>query len=166
MPRILRENAQPTDEGWSSWEKAIVPDQPLDDDCETRGHDQKGLMWKEIRNVLPDVMRRCGIYEWQARGTFVGQPDEVVVYVGSTCRRKQGALRGRILEYCVNGSHKSAIINTALERGYELWVRVKTSDAGTRIDAENMENELLEKYDYAWNFRNNGRTIRHILTAP
>ena len=167
MPRILRENAQPTDEGWSSWEKAIVPDQPLDDDCETRGHDQKGLMWKEIRNVLPDVMRRCGIYEWQARGTFVGQPDEVVVYVGSTCRAKPGALRDRILEYCDDGSHKSAIINKALQRGYELWVRVKTSGRSSdrsRKTAENMENELLERYDYAWNLRNNGKTrIRQIL---
>ena len=166
MPRIFRENAQPTDEGWSSWEKAIVPDEPLGEDYETRGDGEKGVMCKEIRKVLPDVMRRCGIYEWQARGTFVGQPDEVVVYVGSTCTRKPGALRRRILEYCVNGSHKSAIINTALERGYELWVRVKTSN-GTRKGAEKMENELLEEYDYAWNFRNNGKSrIRQKLPAP
>ena len=166
MPRILRENAQPTDEGWSSWEKAIVPDKPLGEDYETRGDGEKGVMCKEIRKVLPNVMRRCGIYEWQARRTLVDQQDELVVYVGSTCRAKPGSLRRRILEYCMNGSHKSAIINTALERGYELWVRVKTSN-GTRVGAEEMENELLEEYNYAWNLRNNRKTsIRQILPAP
>ena len=163
MPRILRDN---DNEVWSRWVQAMVPSQPLGEDYETRGGG-KGVMCKEIRNVLPDVMRRCGIYEWQARGTFVGQPDEVVVYVGSTCRRKQGALRGRILEYCVNGSHKYGIINIALQRGYELWVRVKTSgntSDRSREDAENMENKLLQKYNYAWNLRNNRkRRIRQIL---
>ena len=67
----------------------------------------------------------------------------------------------------MSGSHKPAIINTALQRGYELWVRVKTSgntSDRSKEDAENMENELLETYDYAWNLRNNGKTrIRQIL---
>ena len=72
-------------------------------------------------------------------------------------------MRDRILDYCDDGSHKSAIINRALQRGYELWVRVKTSGR-SRKDAENMENELLRKYNYAWNLRNNGKTrIRQIL---
>ena len=167
MPRRLRENVQPPREGWSRWEKAIVPDEPLGEDYETRSDGEEGVMRKKIRKVLPNEMKKCGIYEWQARGTFEGEPDEVVVYVGSTCRAKPGALRDRILEYCDDGSHKSAIINKALQRGYELWVRVKTSGRSSdrsRKTAENMENELLERYDYAWNLRNNGKTrIRQIL---
>ena len=164
MARILRENYN---EGWSRWVQAMVPAQPLGKDYETRGYRQKGVMRKKIRKVLPNEMKKCGIYEWQARGTFEGEPGEVVVYVGSTCREKPGALRRRILEYCVNGSHKYGIINIALQRGYELWVRVKTSgntSDRSREDAENMENKLLQKYNYAWNLRNNRkRRIRQIL---
>ena len=147
--------------------KAIVPDRLVGEHYEPRGDGQEGVMRKNIRKDLPNEMKKCGIYEWQARGTFEGQPDEVVVYLGSTCRVKPGALRDRILEYCTDGSHKSAIINDALRRGYELWVRVKTSGRSSvrsRNTAENMENELLQRYDYAWNFRNNGkRRIRQIL---
>ena len=50
-------------------------------------------------------------------------------------------------------------MNEALTKRYELWVRVKTSEG--RDNAEDMENKLLDKYDYAWNFRENGE-IRHI----
>ena len=81
------------------------------------------------------------------------------------CRAKPRALGDRILEYCEDGSHKSAIINKALQRGYELWVRVKTSGRSSdrsRKTAGNMENELLQRYNYAWNVRNNA--IRDILT--
>ena len=76
-------------------------------------------------------------------------------------RGNPGSLRAKILEYCNNGSHKEALINEALEKGYELWVRVKTSNQ-SRVSAEQMENELLETYDYAWNVRNND-AIRDIL---
>ena len=54
MPRILRENYN---EGWSRWVQAMVPSQPLGEDYETRGDGQKGLMRKNIRNVLPDEMK-------------------------------------------------------------------------------------------------------------
>ena len=37
---------------------------------------------------------------------------------------QHGALKGRIFEYHTNGSHKRDLINDALSRGYELWVRV------------------------------------------
>ena len=87
-----------------------------------------------------------------------------VVYVGSTCStRKPGPLRTRILEYCTNGSHKKDLINDTLERGYELWVRVKISQAlyNPKKDAERIENELLAMYNYAWNISNNA--LRSIL---
>ena len=111
-------------------------------------------------------MSKCGIYEWQARRPRRGirSANLKVVYVGSTCTGKPGSLKARILEYCTNGSHKSENINDALQKGYELWVRVEkngpSSDRSTTT-AENRENELLKKYDYAWNVRNNA--IRDIL---
>ena len=163
MARRLRENK----EEWSRWVQAIVPDRHLRGRYERRRRGQEGVMYKKIRRVLHNEMNKCGIYEWQARGFFIGQPNAVVVYVGSTCRANPGSLRDRILEYCKNGAHKSAIINKALQRGYELWVRVKTSGPSSHRSREapgNMENELLKRYDYAWNLQNNGKTsIREIL---
>ena len=53
-----------------------------------RSTGQIGEVCKNIKKAHPDKMKQCGIYEWQARGTFVGQPDKVVVYVGSTCAAK------------------------------------------------------------------------------
>ena len=175
MPRRHREDARLDTEGWSRWVRAIVPEKServvgrYRQHFERRSDDQQGLLCANIREALPNEMTECGIYEWQARrprrGTRAGHRN--VVYVGSTCRAKPGALRDRILEYCVSGSHKSENINDALQRGYELWVRVKTSGRSSdrsRKTAEKMEDELLQKYDYAWNIENNGKTrIRQIL---
>ena len=151
--------------GWSNWERAMVPLIPrfVRVGFESRGPAQAGLICSSIRSAFPLQARRCGIYEWRAKGTLPHQPSHVV-YLGSTCRSKPGALKGRILEYCRNGSHKSDFINDALCRGYELWVRVKTVEGRnpSRENAEDMENALLARYDYAWNIRNNGQ-IRHIL---
>jgi hypothetical protein len=58
------------------------------------------------------------------------------------------------MEYCRDGSHKSKLIDDALEKGYELWVRVKAT-TGLRDRAEDIENDLLSKYNYAWNIREN-----------
>lgn len=87
------------------------------------------------------------------------QPNHVV-YVGSTCSCKPGSLRDRILEYCRSGSHKDDLMNDALRRGYGLWVRVKS--ARDKETAEDLENELLDHYNYAWNVRCNGE-LRRIL---
>ena len=148
--------------GWSYWQKALVP---LDDDLEHRGNPkQVGLMCSSIKYAFLDEVDCCGIYEWKAVGTsFRGQPDHVV-YIGSTCRSKPGGLKRRILEYCTNGSHNEELINEALNKGYELWVRIKVVSEWPprKEDAEEMENDLLDRYDDAWNVRNNGR-IRDIL---
>ena len=138
-----------------------LPPQTIGYTLEPRGKHQVGFICASIRNAFPDEAEHCGIYEWQAR--FHGQ-DTRVVYVGSTCRGKPGALRNRILEYCRNGSHKRDLLNDALRIGYELWVRVKISKAryNCREDAERMEKQLLETYNYAWNVRKNA--IRSILS--
>lgn len=154
-------------EGWSNWQKALVP---LQKGREHRGNPkQVGLMFSDIKTAFPENADCCGIYEWKAVKT--GQRERVI-YVGSTCRRKRGSLRYRILEYCSNGSHKSVLINDALKGGYELHVRVKISEGCNscyrkecKKDAEDKENELLAKYDYAWNKRRNGSKRTGILNG-
>ena len=161
MAKPLRENSHVPTEGWSGWKRAMVPRQIEGHNLQPRGENQFGFICSSIRNAFPDQAKHCGVYEWQARKS--GQPNRVV-YVGSTCRGKEGALRDRILEYCRNGSHKKDLINDALDEEYELWVRVKISQPSQncKADAEKMENELLAKYNYAWNIRNNGE-VRSIL---
>ena len=154
-----RENSHLPTAGWSIWRRAMVPSQSASYNLEPRGPSQVGFICSSIRSAFPDQAEHCGIYEWQARGVLHRQPNHVV-YIGSTCSRKPGLLRGRILEYCTNGSHKVDLINDALRRGYELWVRVKSTQ--DRETAEDLENELLDHYNYAWNVRCNGG-LRRIL---
>ncbi|WP_395241810.1 hypothetical protein, partial [Salmonella sp. s51933] len=101
MGKQLRENAKPRVDGWSIWVRAMVPSENENAgvNCEERNTDQVGLMCRDIKNVLPEYTKHSGIYEWTAVGTRFGQKQEVV-YMGSTCRDKPGALRRRILEYC------------------------------------------------------------------
>ena len=158
--RQAREDS--TEARWSDWELAMIPSIPSSRrGFERRGENQDGWICSSIKDAFDGQAQRCGIYEWQARR--FDQPNRVV-YVGSTCRGKEGALRDRILEYCRNGSHKKDLINDALDEGYELWVRVKISQPSQncKADAEKMENELLAKYNYAWNIRNNV-AVRSIL---
>ena len=103
-----------------------------------------------------------GIYEWKARKVENWNETKIVVYIGSNSNAPpQSSLRDRFEEYCINGSHKADIINDALTNGYELWFRVKSSP--DRETAENLENELLDHYDYAWNVRRNCELRRILL---
>lgn len=146
MALLWRENRRLPAAGWSIWRTAMVPPEGVGDVLEPRGPNQVGFICSSIRNAFPGQAEHCGIYEWQARGALHCQPNHVV-YVGSTCSCKPELLRGRILEYCTNGSHKDHLINDALRRGYKLWVRVKS--AQDRETAEDLENELLDHYNYA-----------------
>lgn len=98
----------------------------------------------------------CSVYEIPASKN--GE-SPTIVYAGNNCRTKR-AVYERIREYTSRGSHKKDLIKQALADGYQLEVRAKAS--ANRKRAENEENELLAKYDYAWNVRNNGK-IRQIL---
>ena len=97
--------------------------------------------------------------EIQSAPQIVRNPQNPMSQMANFWRDKQGALRRRINEYCTDESHKEDFMNEALTEGYELWVRVKTSEG--KKDAEDMENKLLEKYHCAWNIQKNGE-IRHI----
>ena len=107
-----------------------------------------------IRKILPHLARHCGIYEWGARRPLQGETVDKPLYLGSTCRAKPGELRGRIRDYLRNGSHKQDLMNDALLKEYELWVRIKPTRVRQKLNAERMENKLLAKYNYAWNKRN------------
>lgn len=92
-----------------------------------------------------------------------GETEIKPLYLGSTCRAKPGELRGRIRDYLRNGSHKQDLMNDALLKEYELWVRIKPTRVRQKLNAEKLENKVLAKYNYAWNKRNNGNRIRNIL---
>ena len=105
---------------------------------------------KEILTTAPglyyDVGSGCGIYEWQARKVENCNETKIVLYIGSTSNvHHESSLKDRVKEYCTNGSHKADLINDALTKGYELWFRVKS--APDRQAAEDLENELLDRYD-------------------
>ena len=150
--------------GWSDWVKAMVPQAALQPQFST----QRPNRWKqESEEILAnapglyyDVGSGYGIYEWQARKAESWKETKIVVYIGSTSNARLESLRDRVQEYCRNGSHKADLINDALTNGYELWFRVKS--APDRQTAEDLENELLDRYDYAWNVRRNGE-FRRIL---
>ena len=155
----LRENSRLPTEGWSSWVRAMVRDLPArgQQHFEQRADGNVGFICINVNGAFDYY--GCGIYEWQARG----RGGNIVVYVGCTCRRRADAsLSNRIHEYCLNGSHKRDLINDALTRGYELWVRVKSTGVNARATAQRAENKLLAQYNYAWNIRNNG-AVRFIL---
>jgi hypothetical protein len=160
----LREDSDLPTEGWSDWTRAMVPKSPSrfgKKDFKRRLGKSPGFMCiTDMKDVFDEY--KCGIYEWKAVGTK-GRQETKVVYVGSTCTRgKSSVLKDRIMEYCNNGSYKSKLIDDALEKGYELWVRVKAT-GGSRVNAEGLENDLLSKYNYAWNKRRNGDRTRNVL---
>lgn len=159
MNERLRESSHLPLENWTDCYLAMVPvTDSIRRNLEPRGPLQPGKMLSNIREAA-GVVNLCGIYEWRA--TRPDQPNRVV-YVGSTCTRNGicNRLRSRIVGYCKHGNHKEVLINDALMRGYELWVRVK--QASGEEDAKAQENTLLAMYDYAWNIRNNN-SIRYVL---
>ena len=152
--RRVRENSNlqfPQSQHWSTWKRAMVP---LYNGTNTvnRHQNQVGFIWKYIL-YDGNLQELCGIYEWRA--IRQDQPNRVV-YVGSTCTRcgHYEPLQSRILRYCSHGNHKADLINDALTKGYTLEVRYK--QACNEPQARNLENELLDMYDYAWNKRRNG----------
>ena len=156
---------------WSNWVLAMTPGQHGDfRQRSTREHVRSGYkISKDALERAFALSRRkfsCGIYEWKARSIRTNK--EYVVYIGSTCRGKNGNFVERIYEYCNNGSHKADYINDALQKGYQLWVRFKGSgDDGIAHDrnkarAEDDENTVLKYYDYAWNIRTAKQIVRTV----
>lgn len=156
--------------GWSDWfiGMASTPGRQTGNFI-PRGANQVGFKNSSLAHELQQAgVSFCGIYEWSAvKYEFYpdgrSRPSLRVVYVGSTCRRNHQQcqpMQNRIVAYTSTGNHKKDLINAALERGWELWVRFK--NATDEDQAKAMENALLGRYNYAWNIRNNG--VRPILS--
>jgi hypothetical protein len=130
---------------WSEWYLMMSPD------TDRRDFERRTFPHEGSRSLI-NIPECCGIYEWKVKRNL----REKVVYIGSSCRKaNKSSLRARISRYCTDGSHKCCLINPALIKGYELFVRYKMYDD---IDtSEKAENNYLTKYDYAWNIRENGR---------
>lgn len=151
---------------WSNWIWAMAPkNTPRENNLEPRGNNREGFVntkfTDSLRQANRNVAELCGIYEWRVTDKDGTNPS--VVYLGSTCPPAPGPgpwhLENRIVAYTRHGNHKAKLINDVLTRGCELWVRFKT--ARTHQEASRMENELLRKYNYPWNIRDNG--VRPIL---
>lgn len=144
-------------DGWTAWKEVMVPAVAPNpkNKFSRRPTGQNGYRREDLTTLFHPFAHSCGIYEWRA----IRNDKVVVVYIGSTCTTKYGRLSTRIKKYCSDGSHKKSYINDALEKEYALEVRLKP--AQDKLEAERLENELLDKYDYAWNERRNG--IRKIL---
>ena len=170
--RELNEALQGDDElGWSYWiigmANGETPGTQNRHFRRRRGQNQVGYRNSNLAYELQQAgVTFCGIYEWSAV-KYVYQDGRLrssrrVVYVGSTCRPNGECqlMQSRIVAYTSTGNHKKDLINAALERGWELWVRFK--NATDDDEAKDMENALLGSYNYAWNIRNNG--VRPILS--
>lgn len=154
--------------GWSPWIIGMAgtgsPGTRNRNFRERGGSDQVGFMNTNLARELTEArVGPCGIYEWSVvkyQGSR-SDPPHRVVYVGSTCRFECRPMQNRIVAYASNGNHKKDLINGALRREWELWVRFK--NARNEDEAKDMENALLERYNYPWNVRHNG--VRPILTS-
>lgn len=159
MDRKLREKSHLKAQGWTKWIFAMAPEgtrrkKNLEQRIGQVGFKNANLRAK-LGKEIQRVKHRCGIYEWRATKHRGAAP--IVVYLGSTCPRDRGQwqrMQSRIVQYSTDGNHKTDNINNALKNGYELWVRFKP--AIDEEEAKRMENDLLARYDYAWNIRENG----------
>ena len=176
IKRFTREKVHPDDPlmpewapVWSQWVLAMTP-YKHDDNFRrraTKQYDRPGykLTKTKLQEQFGD-QNPCGIYEWKARHT--GTKEAYVVYIGSTCRSKNGNFIDRIWEYCTNGSHKDYFIDHALKNRYELLVRYKGSGDNTAASLQNKEsaecdeNTVLKNFDYAWNIR----SVKEIRNLP
>lgn len=160
---MLREERQQDDnlfqstsfeEEWSRWELVMGSNKTTD-----RTIRRVGIGY--YRDNLTYFEDRCGIYEL----AFGHRVDYLtVVYVGCTCRKKQGKVLARLREYCTNGDHKAELIDEKLKEGFYIYFRaryVRENVGDQDQKARDAENFLLKQFDYAWNKRNNG-DIRRI----
>ena len=138
---------------WTKW-RTIMSINPIEGlgQYKDRSGEAIGLKYTEQLNAFQDD---CGIYELRiVLNSRRGQQKIIVVYVGSSCGTGKG-VRSRLKDYARDGSHKKRYINAALKNGAIIEARAKTTDACDKKTSGEWENELLEKYDYVWNIRNN-----------
>lgn len=145
---------------WSRWYTALLPKAPNRSPMyEKREEGDDVVIYKEIRNrFVGRAGYDDGIYELSVLKK--GKP-RYVVYIGAAHRKGPGSISERILEYCTSGSHKDKLINKAMSRGYKLLARARNIH-GSREFVYQCEDSYLERYDYAWNKRKNGRIRKSV----
>ncbi len=70
------------------------------------------------------------------------------VYVGETGNEKK-----RLSDYARHGSHLAHIIAQDIKKGYSLYYRAQAMLS--KKDAKRMQNNLLQRFQYAWNIQLN-----------
>ena len=150
----LRENSNlqfPQGQHWSTWKRAMVP---LYNGTNTvnRHQNQAGFIWKYI--LYDGNLRMASYSTGPAKSSRLRWKHVLKLWPLWTTAKQN------IVGYCSHGNHKADLINDALTRGYTLEVRY--NQAWNETQARELENELLDMYDYAWNVRRNGN-IRAVL---
>lgn len=142
--RAHQERINNNDPGWSESKTIMKPGGARkNSDCVSRSSTGNRLSRPEIRKHFPE---KSGIYELELQKNGKHIP----VYVGSSSQ-----VADRLYEYSTSGSHKKSEIDQALKDGYSLNARSKNSPSKTKAVEE--ENKLLDKFDYAWNIKQNGK---------
>lgn len=142
--RAHREGNNNNDPGWNDWKPIMKPGGARkNSDWDSRSSTGNRLSRHEIREQFPET---SGIYELELQKNGKHIP----VYVGSSMH-----VADRLYEYSTSGSHKKTEIDQALTDGYSLNARSKSSSSKTMAVEE--ENKILDKIDYAWNVKQNGK---------
>jgi excinuclease UvrABC nuclease subunit len=108
--------------------------------------------WLEVADV--SEYNSDNIPEWEGPACYelgVGKPrgrSIEIMYVGET-----NCLRKRIASYARDGSHLEYYIDDELNSGKILHYRFQRK--ASKEDATILQNNLLEKYDYPWNYQRN-----------
>eukprot|EP00112_Aurelia_sp_Birch-Aquarium-sp1_P001736 Seg119.4 transcript_id=Seg119.4/GoldUCD/mRNA.D3Y31 product="hypothetical protein" protein_id=Seg119.4/GoldUCD/D3Y31 len=147
----LKENCKDVfgdDRGWSSWKRAVVPAQNVD---EVRRFDARGigLVSRNISRRNPfghGGNSQHGLFEFEVRAPY---GNRMVVFLG---RPTYGSLYQQIKEHCIGqgfGSRQKRLIDDAVKYGYELYVRIKPLANAEEEEAE--WQDILDECDYAWN---------------
>ena len=134
---------------WTGWKEIIKP--TITPEEESKGWRGRRENWYtnsvELKKLKESIDGKSGIYELRLNK----EGKTCVVYIGSSCA--EGGLYTRLSQYVRNGDHKAPLIQIALSEGATIEARACTyKDCET---AQARENEVLAKFDYLWNIRNN-----------
>ena len=140
---------------WKKWKELISPSWDIQGHSLQRPGGHQGSYSPLLEDEINAKWKGCGVYELGLKNKGHYRPI-VSFYVGSTCREgTDHSLGSRIFEYVRNGSHKAELINKAVDHRLTVYVRVVQTEDDD--EARDLEQQLLTKYNYAWNDVNNGQ---------
>ncbi|XP_045160569.2 uncharacterized protein LOC123525524 [Mercenaria mercenaria] len=123
---------------WSKWSKIMKPGE-VEQDWEWRDEKFIGFKVKNLDGIFRDDY---GVFE-----LAVEKPDrDTIVHVG------KGKVLSELKKYCkinTDGSYNSVQISDALAKRCSILVRYR--DVQSKQDAEDVEQYLVDRYEYPWN---------------